>query len=496
MRILGILLLPFLLSFSLLGQQVQFNKAYPKPNQQNAFGTSVFELESGNFLAIARLNGGSYLLKTNLSGIKIWDTLINDGLYPYYSIKKESGNFLISGIVFGGKVFLKEIDSLGNTLWSKLLDQTHMPIHWLASTKLLELDSGNFLLLFTEIGDHFMLENSPTHLIAFDPFGDSIWAEVYPDPYYGISRSLDSGFVLLGAKPLDTANVLLGWDLLLTKIQDNGNVIWSKSHNLYYPWSGSFREFCGIDIMLRDSTYLIFMATGNPFEVSYSGNGLQEITDQGDTIFDWNFYNSYTFPSALDMFNPLRIIPTRDDGFVLSKWEEDSDYNQYPTMAWGSLILTKFTKTMQLEWYADISNVLAQFGANNVIQTRDGGYLITGYSNSVKLQPYFPPNSSDFGRLRLIKLDSMGNTTVGLGSNCSDEEHFNFFPNPAKNEIQIKNSEQFDEIEIIDLFGKRRSKNEFIEKVDISFLEDGVYIIKAHRKDSEGYFAKKLLIKK
>ena len=81
------------------------------------------------------------------------------------------------------------------------------------------------------------------------------------------------------------------------------------------------------------------------------------------------------------------------------------------------------------------------------------------------------------------------------GSTHSSNYEFEIFPNPAVDFIQIKTDYQaLESISILDLSGKEVYNGTFQERIDISLLKGGIYLLRAYRSGGIIAFSKKLLV--
>ena len=113
---------------------------------------------------------------------------------------------------------------------------------------------------------------------------------------------------------------------------------------------------------------------------------------------------------------------------------------------------------------------------NNVTETSDGGFLLTGSTS----------NWSSESDIRLIKLDSLGNFVLSIDDYKKESSLISVFPNPARNEINFQlNStigNQIQQIEIFSSLGQKLKKITSLEKtnlkVNIESFVDGLYFYK------------------
>ncbi len=84
----------------------------------------------------------------------------------------------------------------------------------------------------------------------------------------------------------------------------------------------------------------------------------------------------------------------------------------------------------------------------------------------------------------------------GIDENCDgmdavssidyhEELKFKLFPNPVSDILEISSEHEIDRLEVFSLGGELLMKSKFSEKIDVSFLPDGLFIIKLFVKDTD-----------
>jgi len=150
----------------------------------------------------------------------------------------------------------------------------------------------------------------------------------------------------------------------LYKLDTDGNLLWETSG----LWVGSYYIYGGIACQLNDGRVIIgglvyegfFFGIQNQFyEVDASGNLLSAFTTEVDTTdFAWGYWN----------YKETGLIATSDGGFAYA-----SGNDTHRT-------LDKFDSDLNSEWNGAYEWMISwEYGyQNNLKQTADGGYLLSG----------------------------------------------------------------------------------------------------------------------
>ncbi len=173
-----------------------------------------------------------------------------------------------------------------------------------------------------------------------------------------IIETKDGGYLVAGF----TESYGNGWeDIWLIKIDKNGNKVWDKT------FGGSSSDEAKAIIETRDGGYLVA-----GFTESY-GNGwddiwLIKIDKNGNKIWDKTFGGS-------DNDRASAIIETRDRGYLLAGFTRS--YGN----GWDDIWLIKIDKNGNKLWDKTFGGSKHDI-ANAIIETRDGGYLVAGFTDS------------------------------------------------------------------------------------------------------------------
>ena len=220
------------------------------------------------------------------------------------------------------------------------------------------------------------------YLVKTDSIGDSLWTKTYGgtdwDGGYSVAQTSDGGYIIVGK----TNSFGAGYsDIYLVKTDSIGDSLWTKTY-------GGINIDCGYSVaQTSDGGYIIAGKT-NSF-----GSGNYDVyiikTDSlGDTVW------IKTFGGTDDDYG-RSVALTLDGGYIIAgkTYSFGAGLDDVYLVKTDSLGDTIWTKT-----FGDTSNEHGR----SVVQTSDGGYIITGGTASF---------GSGYSDVYLIKTDLMGNTT-------------------------------------------------------------------------------------
>ncbi len=213
--------------------------------------------------------------------------------------------------------------------------------------------------------------------------GDLLWSKVIrhmgTDNGWAVRQTEDQGLILVGSTNSLGSG---GMDVYLVRMDDLGNVIWTKTY-------GGPRDEFGWDVRLtRDKGFIIAAQTDSfgageidAYLIKVNSNGESEWSktfggEKTDRIFSVRQAQDGGFAAAGITYSFTSVSPQDRDGYVLK------------TDAFGN---EEWSKTIGKDKY-DV--------AHSIALTDDNGYILTGYGES-----YSQSGARD---VYLIKLDKAG----------------------------------------------------------------------------------------
>ncbi len=230
-----------------------WNKTYG--GNRTDFGMDIIKTGDNGYIMVGEtetfdLEGDVWVLKLDGQGNEIWNkTYGSRGENDYAnSVLETEDGYLISRFTssYGSKawdIWLLKIDKNGNEIWNKTYGYWDM--EW--SNKLLRVKDGYLILgetTSTSTGWNDIL------LIKVDENGNEIWSRTYGgrDVEIGYDiKETEDGFIIAGTT--DSYNIGT-FDIWLLKIDKGGNEIWNKS------FGGRDHDW-GYGVICEDDPYIV-----------------------------------------------------------------------------------------------------------------------------------------------------------------------------------------------------------------------------------------------
>lgn len=327
---------------------------------ENDAGLSVKQTPYDNGYIIAgytRSFGGGgrdvYLIKTDENGDTLWTRTIG---YDYdetgYSVVQSADSgYVISGNWYNAPLAnLKfwKVDMNGSSLWNKTYDMTERDY----GREIQRTTDGGFVA----VGAVYTEGQGSIILIKTDSYGDTLWLHTYAFGQEGrsVQQTADGGYIITGDI---IAN--LYFDVVLIKTNSSGNTLWTKAYGgSYWDEGHSVRQ-------TNDGGYIIagrWGASSNDYDVyiiKTDSNGNPDWTKTyGGTSWDCAHSVQQTF----------------DGGYIVAGY-------RYALTGHADVWLLKTDSNGDTLW-TRIYGGTANDQARSVLQTSDGGYIITGYTES------------------------------------------------------------------------------------------------------------------
>ncbi len=323
-----------------------------------------------------------YLIKTNVFGDTLWTRTFGglSGDEEGTTVQLTSdGGYIISGTTetFGagsGDIYLVKTNSTGDLVWSKTYGGTNIEY----CTGMQQCTDGGYIL--SGYTSSFGAGGSDAYIIRTNSVGDTLWTKTIGTPgqdkAFAVRQTSDSGFVVAGS-----ATVNGSIDAFLLKTDASGAQSWLKTYG------SDSTEIAYSVIQTTDGGYCFAGST------SGSGAGQLDIylikTDAaGDTT--WT-------KTIGDANNEVcfSLHQNTDGGYILTGYS-----NSFGVGGGDDLLAIRTDVNGQALWTRTVGGISnAREEGRSVIQTIDGGFMISGFTQSFGL------GGTD---IFLVKADSTG----------------------------------------------------------------------------------------
>jgi hypothetical protein len=409
-------------------------------------------------------NYEAYLIKVDVNGNLLWSKTIGSPSHMESAIRvsesSDGGYVLVGGtdeITTQGSILLVKLDGSLNLLWSKIVQGPNGA----SAHSILQCNYGGSIICgeawTSGIGSKYY-----AYLVKTDSTGNTLWSKVYGgnssyEYAHSFQQTSDDGYIVCGGTRSSGTGGSI--DFLLLKIDNNGNILWTKTY-------GSPNDDYGESIQVTsDGGYILAGCTGT-FANSYDAYLIK--TDSiGNLIW------SKTYGGANWDFG-YSVKQTFDGGYIISGMTQSfgmggRDVYVIRTDANGNALWTKT--------FGTVGDDLSQF----VDETNDGGFICLAICDS------FNNYHND---ICLIKTDNLGNSgcnemsvstivgnpvttvsfptlmdstvisvytpslivgtgciessacsTVGINEDFIDSKNISLFPNPTTSELTIENGD-------------------------------------------------------
>jgi hypothetical protein len=367
----------------------------------NDRGYSVQQTTDGGYIITGDTysfgNGDNdlYIIKTDGNGDTLWTKTYggtdND---RGYSVKQTTdGGYIICGNTesFGSEdIYLVKTDSLGDSLWTQTFG---VPEGWSFSVQ--QTSDGGYVLCgqIEDLGNG----DYDVYIVKTDGNGNTLWTKTYGgtdnDRGYSVKQTTDGGYIICG----NTESFSLGnsnYDVYLIKTDSLGDYLWSKTFEetfLNYDIGRSVQQ-------TSDGGYVI-CGTTELFSGNVDGDVYLIKTDSlGDSLWTQTF-------GGTSIDEGSSVQQTTDGGYIITGSKINGNNGR-------DVYLIKTNSLGDSLWTRTLGGTGEDWGMS-VQQTSDGGYIITGGTNSF---------GNGLNNVYLIKTDSNGNLTTPtwdcIGGSC------------------------------------------------------------------------------
>ncbi len=371
-----------------LTAQTTFQRAYGGPRSD--CGYSVAQTADGGYIitgSTRSFGAGSYdvwLIKTDASGDTLWTRTFGgaDGDWGHSVAQTTDSGYVIAGYTtsFGAgehDFYLVKTDANGDTIWTRTFGGTQLDYGYsVAQTA----DGGYVVTGYTM---SFGAGEQDVYLVKTDANGDTIWTRTFGgasrDCGYSVRQTADGGYAITGY----TWSLGAGeCDVQLIKTNALGEAIWTRT------FGGAYTDIGYSLAQTADGGYVI---AGYTASFGTSGYDVYLVKTDTSGVTMW----TRTFGGA-DWDQSSSVAQTADEGYVIAGRTKSFGAGSYDV--W----LIKTDASGDTVWTRTFGGTRNDYG-KSVLQTADGGYAITGGTES------FGAGGEE---VWLIKTDSAGTIAI------------------------------------------------------------------------------------
>lgn len=221
-----------------------------------------------------------------------------------------------------------------------------------------QVTDGGFMIIGTT--KSFGGQNGNIYVIKTNNLGDTLWTRTFGgdsvDSGHALVATTDGGAVVVGStNSFGTGKS----DVYVIRLNANGDTLWSKTY-------GTLNDDFGYDIApTNDSGYIITgYSCRNLCNVEYIYLIRADIN--GDTLWTKTCVKNAIGHSA---------IQTNDGGFIIAGFAITFNSQNH-------MYVVKTNENGDSLW-SNVYQLSEQDGASQIVQTHDGGYIISGYSGEM-----------------------------------------------------------------------------------------------------------------
>ena len=352
------------------------------------YGNSVQQTQDGGFIVVGSTgsfgagNDDILLAKFTSTGTLSWTKTLGGGSNDLgYSVQQtQDGGYIVSGYTAsfgagGNDALLAKFTSTGTLSWAKTLGGTGSDYGYSVQ----QTSDGGYIVTGALTG--FGVGGLDVLLSKFSLTGTLSWAKILggsgSDIGYSIQKTQDGGFIVSGTT---TSFGSVGNNILLAKLDSQGRVLNCNAMQSINP---TVTDISGsVTVTSPSPTVTSPSPTVSNWAVSAIGQTLgQNMPCQGETRTRTRSLPIPETPTFLTTLGGMgteyafSVQQTQDGGFILAGYTDSVGVGSQ------DILLTKFASNGTVSWTKTLGGVGGE-QAFSIQKTQDGGFVVTGYTNS------------------------------------------------------------------------------------------------------------------
>ncbi|MDD3741614.1 MAG: T9SS type A sorting domain-containing protein [Bacteroidales bacterium] len=417
------------------------------------------------------------------------------------------GGYAAYGMYLAQMMFFK-IDSVGNYQWKKMYGSLPCSSNMIHDME--PVGDGTFICCgegtFSTEGEPGDLKPTNSMIMRVDENANILWHKEFDLGYHEELSEValsDTGFLCAG--------YLTNFDKMVDELlwitgDFEGNFVNEHTLNYYDYNSQLIRGVAFLDegnfvmgggiwnnaVLLKidhqgDTIKTVILGSGFPeaynvYDISETPQGILFCGSFSDDFVAHNEYLAFYNNIDTDLFNIYENYFEHENEVKYSGCQKILNHNDTTILIAGSMRtigrgvdfwLKKISSYNEIFWERSIGGIESE-NLRDVIETKDGGYLIIGESESF----------DQYNSMYVVKTDSLG-----LGNYTSPVEeyeipvmNFSVFPNPADSYFIINSNNRYSEIIVFDISGKIIIQTQTTDNqttIKTEHLPSGVYVVKS-----------------
>lgn len=380
-----------------------------------------------------------WVVKLNISGEIVWEKTYGGirGEAGYTIDKTLDGGYILGGVsviydsIITGNyglldVWIVKINSKGDIEWENNFGSPDYDYCYnLHQTR----DLGYIMAGFRSLDD-MGNDSTDAWIMKLNNSGDIEWQKIFNgsknDYAPSIQETNDGGFIYMvnsSSEDGDFIGNYGGSDIWVVKSNAKGEIIWKKNYGgSNFDWGNSI-------LQTKDGGYIISGRTcSNDIDVTENNGEDNAWIFKLDSIGNIEWKKNYG-GSKSDYFKS--IYPTNDKGYIIVGGSNSNDGDLSNNNGDRDYWIVKIEQTGTIKWQKNFGGSADDL-AWDVLQTNDGGYIISGKTESNDGDVINFKGEQDFW---IIKLSPEGNV---LQQDVSDTLFSIVMPKPLVNDIDMK----------------------------------------------------------